>query len=131
MSTTFIGGFSARHIPSLFIATTFTLGGLLPFWDPARAMREYGFPGHVADARAARSPFAAYGSRTTMIGVLMWACYARRDLVFLDTILSSLLVAGVADGYLCWREGVPGRGVFRFACSVALGGWGLLGLTSG
>lgn len=44
--------------------------------------------------------------------------------------MALLFWAGVADGYLCWKEGVPGRALFRFSASLVVGGWGFLGLTS-
>ncbi|CAG9952196.1 unnamed protein product [Clonostachys rosea f. rosea IK726] len=129
--TTILPPFSPRHIPPLFIATAFTLGGLLPLWNPARAIREYGLPERVAESPTAHSPFAAYGSRTTIIGVVMWTLYIRREYRSLDTVMSLLLFAGGVDGYLCWKEGVPGRGWFRFLSSVVFSVWGLAGLTGG
>ncbi|KAM5349469.1 hypothetical protein ACJ41O_005974 [Fusarium nematophilum] len=128
--TTSLPSFSAWHIPPLFIATAFTLGGLLPFWNPSRAMREYGLPDRIATSQTAHTPFAIYGSRVSILGVAMWTFYLRGDFRSLDTIMGLLLGAGVADGYLCWKEGVPGRGWFRFLSSAVVGGWGLLGLSA-
>ena len=64
------------------------------------------------------------------MGVSMWIFYLRGDFKSLDTLMALLFWAGVADGYLCWKEGVPGRALFRFSASLLVGGWGLLGLTS-
>ncbi|KAH6999129.1 hypothetical protein EDB80DRAFT_60611 [Ilyonectria destructans] len=127
--TTTLPRFSPWHIPPLFIATTFTFGGMLPFWKPARAIQEFGLPDHIAKSREAHTCFAAYGSRMSMFGIAIYTFYFRGDHRSLDTILSLLVVAGAADGYLCWKEGVPGKGLFRFVSSVILGGYGYLGLT--
>jgi hypothetical protein len=129
MASLNLPAFSAWHIPPLFIATTFTLGGLLPFFNPRRAMREFGLPESLASSPAAHTPFAVYGSRMTLLGMALWTFYLRGDLRAIDTIMSLLLVAGVADGYVCWKEGVPGQGIFRFLSSIALATWGLLGVT--
>lgn len=129
--TTFIPSFSPRHIPPLFIASAFTLGGLLPFWKPDRAIREYGLPGHIATSRAAHTTFAIYGSRVTIMGALMWNFYLRGDFGALDTCMAVLFWAGVADGYLCWKEGAVGSAWFRLLSSVAVSSWGLFGMTSG
>ncbi|KAH7160666.1 hypothetical protein EDB81DRAFT_782735 [Dactylonectria macrodidyma] len=122
--------FSPWHIPPLFIATAFTFGGLLPFWNPSRAIREYGLPDRIATSRDAHTCFAIYGSRTSIFGVALWTFYLRGDFKALDTLMGLLVGAGAFDGYLCWKEGVPGRGLFRFLSSVVVGGWGLLGLSS-
>lgn len=121
---------SPWHIPPLFIATAFTLGGLLPLYAPRRAMLEYGLPERIAAAPAAHTPFAIYGSRTTILGVALWIFYLRGQLREVDTLLGLLVGAGAVDGYLCWKEGVPGQGVFRFVSGLLVGGWGLFGLSS-
>jgi hypothetical protein len=128
--TTSIPPFSPRHIPPLFIASAFTVGGLLPFFRPERAIREYGLPGHIATSRAAHTAFSVYGSRVTIMGALMWNFYLRGNLGALDSCMAVLFWAGVADGYLCWKEGAVGTALFRFLSSVAVSSWGLLGMTS-
>lgn len=60
----------------------------------------------------------------------MWLFYLQRNLAAVDTVLSLMLYVGCVDGYGCWKEGVPGRGVFRFCAGVVVGGWGMLGITS-
>ena len=127
---TLIQSFSPRHIPPLFIASAFTLGGLLPFWKPARAIREYGLPERIATSPTAHTAFAIYGSRVTIFGVTMWTFYFHGDFRALDTCMAMLFWAGVADGYLCWREGATGSAWFRFLSGVVVSSWGLLGMTS-
>ncbi|KAF4470252.1 efflux pump antibiotic resistance [Fusarium albosuccineum] len=129
--TTALSNFSPLHIPPLVIATGFTLGGgLLPLWNSSRAMREYGLPERFVASKQAHTPFILYGNRTSIIGAALWIFYFRQDYRSVDTIMSLLFWAGAADGYLCWKEGVPGRALFRFTSSLFVAGWGLLGLTS-
>lgn len=64
------------------------------------------------------------------MGVSMWIFYLRGELKTLDTLMALLFWAGVSDGYLCWKEGVPGKALFRFFSGLVVGGWGFLGLTS-
>ena len=33
-----------------------------------------------------------------------------------DIILACIGTTGILDGWLCWKVGVPGRGVFRVTC---------------
>lgn len=128
--TTTLPSFTPWHIPPLFIATTFTLGGMLPFWKPARAIREFGLPDHIAASPEAHTCFAVYGSRMSMFGIAIYTFYLRGDFRSLDTILALLVVAGSVDAYLCWKEGAPGTALFRFVSGLVLGGYGYLGLTS-
>ncbi|KPM43183.1 hypothetical protein AK830_g3368 [Neonectria ditissima] len=128
--TTTLPPFTAWHIPPLFVATTFTFGGMLPFWKPARAIREFGLPERIATSPEAHTCFAVYGSRMSMFGIAIYTFYLRGDFRSLDTILTLLAVAGSVDGYLCWKEGVPGIALFRVVSGLLLGGYGYFGLTS-
>lgn len=40
-------------------------------------------------------------------------------------------IVGLADGYVCWQEGVPGRAVFRLASGLVIAAWGWFGMTAG
>ncbi|KAG8671750.1 hypothetical protein FPOAC2_05108 [Fusarium poae] len=130
MASGLFSDFSPWHIPAVFIATAFTFGGLLPFVSPARAIREYGLPERVANSQHAHTAFAIYGSRVTAYGILLWLCYLRRQYEMVDTLLSFLLLWGVADLYVCLKAGAPGTAAWRFASSVLLGGWGYVGSTA-
>ncbi|KAI9152317.1 hypothetical protein HJFPF1_09547 [Paramyrothecium foliicola] len=128
--TTFIRPtFSPWHIPPLFIATTFTFGGILPFYRPARAIQEFGLPAHIVASREAHSTFAIYGSRMSMLGLLIYSSYFRSDFKTLDTILQLLVIAGTADGWICWKEGATQKAIGRFLAGVAFGVYGFFGLT--
>ena len=122
--------FSPRHIPALLIGTTFTFGGALPFFNAARAIKEFGLPPRIAQSPTAHPVMAAYGARCMAIGIAIHALYAQRMLRAVDTILACVGITAVADLWVCWREGVPERGLFRATCALLLGGWGLMGMTS-
>lgn len=121
-----------RHIPALFIAFTQTIGGFWPIIGPTRtAMREFGFPAHVADSREAQTAFIAGASRISVIGILMLTLYAQKKYEDLDAVMVVLgLVGGVVDGYvLCMRERVVRWGLVRAACGIGIAAWGGLGMT--
>lgn len=101
----------------------------MPLWNPAGAIRAFGLSERFATSAEAQACFTVYGSRMTMIGVAMWIFYLRGDFEAVNTILA--LVGGycsAVDAYICWREGIPGKAVFRGTAGLLVGGWGMLGL---
>jgi hypothetical protein len=72
----------------------------------------------------------ASSGHATALGLALTMFYAQGKQVDFDTILPLLCYVGLVNGYVCWREGVPGRGVFRAISGVVIGAWGLFGLTS-
>ncbi|KAF8151991.1 hypothetical protein K438DRAFT_381819 [Mycena galopus ATCC 62051] len=119
-----------RHIPPLFVATALTFGGLLPFFNSAYAIREFGLPDHVAISSPAQSVMILSSGRGTAIGLALFAFYFQRKYAAFDTVLATCFYVGLVDGYVCWLEGVPGKALFRFGSGVLIAGWGFLGLTS-
>ncbi|KAL0567218.1 hypothetical protein V5O48_014776 [Marasmius crinis-equi] len=123
--------FSPWHIPPLFIATTTTFGGLWPFFNARAATLEFGLPPRVANSPEAQSVMICCSGRTTVIGALIFAFYSQRKLEAVDTVLAVMGVwIGITDGYVCWKEGVPGRGLFRATCGFLIGAYGLVGWTA-
>lgn len=123
--------FALRHIPALFIATTTTFGGMWPLFDARGAMLEFGFPARIANTPAC-APVMVMGTvRTSIIGMLLYIFYARNQLDVVDTILAVTgAYAGVIDSYLVWREGKPGKAVFRLVSSLLISAWGIAGWTT-
>jgi hypothetical protein len=116
--------FAWRHIVPLFVASATTFGGLWPFWAPRDAMLEFGLPARIAD-----SPTSA---RTTALGLLMLIFYQQRKLAEVDVVMSVMgAYLGVVDGYVCWKEGMPNKAVFRCVSSMVIAGCGMVGLTEG
>ncbi|KAJ6537701.1 hypothetical protein B0H19DRAFT_1003421 [Mycena capillaripes] len=126
-----IGNFALRHIPALFIATTTTFGGLIPFFSAERAMLEFGLPPRIASSPPAQAVMITSSTRITAIGLLLFTFYFQNKLEAVDTVLVTLGYIGLSDAYVCWREGVPKRGLVRVASGMAFAVWGWLGMTAG
>jgi hypothetical protein len=125
-----MASFSLFHIPPLLIATSLTIGGMMPFWNPEGAIRAFGLPDRIAVSKPAQSCFTVYSSRATVHGAAIWILYLRGNLSAVDTLLSVLIYATAIDGYVCWKEGVRGSAVFRMTAGFIVSGWGLFNLTS-
>lgn len=94
-------------------------------------MLKFGLPERIASSPEAQSVFMVYSSRTTIMGVMLYTFWLKRMYSAMDIILICLGWAGVADGYVCWKEGVPGTGVFRLVSGLVLAGLGAAGITEG
>jgi len=51
---TMSASFSLYHIPTLFVATATTFGGLIPFFNAEDAIREFGLPERIAISKPAQ-----------------------------------------------------------------------------
>ncbi|KAK1236108.1 hypothetical protein PQX77_000652 [Marasmius sp. AFHP31] len=124
--------FSLRHIPALFVASTTTFGGFWPLFNAKAAILDFGLPPRVAKSPEAQSVMKCCSARTTVLGTLIFIFYAQNRLDAVDIVLGAMGVwVGLVDGYVCWMEGVPGKAVFRGTAGMAIGMWGLAGLTAG
>ena len=72
-----------------------------------------------------------YSSRMTLLGLALYTFYFRRMYSAMNVIMVCLGWAGIVDGYVCWMEGVAGRGVFRLSASMLLAALGAMGFTDG
>ncbi|EPS36826.1 hypothetical protein H072_9685 [Dactylellina haptotyla CBS 200.50] len=122
--------FSPRHIPALFLGSTLTFGGAIPFFNAPYAMKEFGLPPHVVNSRAAQDAFMVSAIRTVALGLSLYTLYARRMYQAVDIVLGCIGTTALLDGWVCWRVGVPGRGVFRATCGAMVAVWGWMGMTS-
>ncbi|KAI3337487.1 hypothetical protein HD806DRAFT_41940 [Xylariaceae sp. AK1471] len=125
--------FRLRHIPALLIASTTTFGGMWPLLFSARsAMLEFGLPERIANTAVAAPVFVVGNARTTVIGLLTFLFYSRRQLDVVDTIMAVTgLYCGLVDSYVVWREGNPSYAVFRLISSGLISAWGVMGMTAG
>lgn len=122
--------FTILHIPPLFVAAAITFGGLIPFFNPEYALLEFGLPKRVAASKPAQSVMIASSARGTAIGLALFAFYFRRQYEEFDLVLAILgAYVGLADGYVCMREDVLGKAVFRTGSGLAIAVWGWFGLT--
>ncbi|EEQ30555.1 hypothetical protein McanMca71_000741 [Microsporum canis] len=122
--------FTAWHIPPLFVATATTFGGLMPFWNAAHAIGEFGLPNRIAISKEAQAVMITASGRTSALGLALFAFYSQGKFREVDTIMMILAYVGLVDGYVCWREGVPGRAIFRATSGLLIAAWGWFGMTS-
>lgn len=122
--------FALLHIPPLLVATALTFGGLMPFFNAEYAILEFGLPSRVAISKPAQSIMIVSSARITAIGMALFTFYLQGHLEAVDTILFILGYVGLVDGYVCWREDVPRKAVFRTLSGVAIAAWGWFGLTA-
>ncbi|KAJ7500980.1 hypothetical protein B0H11DRAFT_2374948 [Mycena galericulata] len=123
--------FSVRHIPALVVATGLTFGGLIPFFNAEYACQAFGLPQRIAASKPAQSVMILSTARGTTIGLAIFVFYAQGNMVVVDTLLTLLAYVGAVDGYVCWKEGVPGKAVFRASCATFFAAWGALRMTQG
>ncbi|KAL4928021.1 DUF4267 domain-containing protein [Aspergillus undulatus] len=100
--------FALHHIPPLFVATATTLGGLTPFFNAERAIKEFGLPEHIAVSKPAQSAWILKCGRITTLGLALWTFYAQGKLAEFDTILAIMGYVGLVDG-VCLLEGGSSR----------------------
>ncbi|KXH65714.1 hypothetical protein CSAL01_03224 [Colletotrichum salicis] len=111
-----------RQILPLFVATTTTFGGLFALFNPAGSIKAFGLPHRIASSPIAHATFSLASARTSVIGLLIYTFYVRGDFGAIDTVLlTSGLYCGIVDGYVCYKEGEPGKALFRVLSSWAVG----------
>ena len=120
-----------RHIPPLLVAIALNLGGLFLFFVPEACITESELPPSHFTISSAQIFFGAVGSRTTAFALMMWALYLQRKYAATNTILISMTYIGLADVFICWKEGSVGVAVMRGVSWLAIGGWGFFRITVG
>ena len=123
--------FALRHIPPLFVATATTFGGLLPFFNAEYAIVEFGLPQRIAVSKPVQAIMVASSARITAIGLSLFVFYFQGSFAAVDTVLAILSYVGLVDGYVCWREGVPKKAIFRLVSGLLIAAWGWFGMTTG
>jgi hypothetical protein len=71
------------------------------------------------------------GGRNIALGLAIWLLYRQGKLDAVDTVMGCVGITGLVDGWVCWNEGVIKKAWFRAVFGVFVGGWGVLGMTSG
>jgi hypothetical protein len=120
-----------RHILPLFISTSITLACIPTYFNPPSGIRAFGLPDRIATSPAAHSPWILYTSRIHAIGIMSLIFHARGDYEAVDTVMGTIGVFGLVDGWVCWKEGVLGTALWRSVVSLGVGVYGALGGTSG
>jgi len=123
---------SVRHVPTLFVAVATTFGGFMPFFNAEYAIEEFGLPKRIARVKEAQAIMVLSSARITAIGAAMFTFYFQNKFTEVDTIMIIMgAYVGAVDGYVCWREGVPKKAIFRVASGAAIALWGWFGMTAG
>jgi len=69
-------------------------------------------------------------ARISVIGTIIFSLYFRGRLQEVDTVMALLgFYIGAVDAFVCYREGMPGKALFRGVSGAVIGVWGALGLT--
>lgn len=118
-------------IPSLFVATALTFGGMLPLFNPNSAIREMRFPPRIHNSPAAHTIMTLGMGRKTVIGMALWTFYLQSKFEEVDTLLAILGgYLGAIDAWVCWKEGMFGKAWFGRLSGVVVCGLGLGGVTA-
>ncbi|KAF2849967.1 hypothetical protein T440DRAFT_121069 [Plenodomus tracheiphilus IPT5] len=123
--------FLLSHLPTLFVASALTFGGMVPLYNAEFAIREMGIPQRIASSKEAQTIMILSMGRTTTIGLALGTFYLQGKYEVVDTLL--LLLGGylgAIDAYVCWKEGVPGKAWFRGLSGVVIATCGWCGITA-
>ncbi|PVI00098.1 hypothetical protein DM02DRAFT_593351 [Periconia macrospinosa] len=124
--------FTLAHIPTLFVATATTFGGLMPFFNAQSAIEEFGLPKRIAISKEAQSVMILSSARITALGACMFAFYFSGKFSEVDTVMVIMgAYVGSVDAYVCWKEEVTGKAIFRGLSGAVIAAWGWFGLTAG
>lgn len=123
--------FPARHIFPLAIMTSITFMSFPAYFNTPYAIQElFGLPERIAKSPHAQSPFVLMTARIQAIGIMLWVFYLKGEFGAVDTVMGVLGTwVTMFDVWVCWREGVKGKALFRGISGGLVGIWGLLGLT--
>ena len=124
--------FSLRHIPALFQATAFVVGGALPYFNPRQAILAFGLPEQIASSPPAQLYSTVDGSRVITLGVLLWLFYLQGNLAAVDTILICIgSILGGLTGWINYKDGSMNMAIAHAVAGVFYTGWGWFGMTEG
>jgi hypothetical protein len=125
------GNFALNHIPALYIATALTFGGMVPIFNGKLAISGMGFPQRMYDSKEAQSMMTLGMGRTTVIGLALYTYYFQNKFVEVDTLLFILgAYLGAIDAYVCVKEGVPSKALFRGSSGAVIAVIGWFGTTA-
>jgi hypothetical protein len=104
---------------------------MLPIFYLQAAIREMGFPPRIHTSKETQAIMTLGMVRTTTIGLALWNFYAQGKFEAVDTLLVILGAwFGAVDACVCWKEGVPGKAMFRRCSGALIAGMGLWGITA-
>ena len=94
-------------------------------------MLSFGLPAHIADIHATWPVWIIGQAHTTVIGMLIFIFYFRRQLDVVDIILGvSSAYAALVDSCVIYSQGEVAQAVVRLVLTGSFAAWGLTGMTS-
>ncbi|TKX25760.1 hypothetical protein C1H76_1906 [Elsinoe australis] len=123
--------FQPRHFPALLLATTLALGGTMPLFNGERAIQEFGLPQRIAISKPAQTVMTTSSARVSAVGLSIWAMYFNGHYQAIDIVMASLGYVGIIDCWVCWKEGVTGKAIFRVLAGSFISVLGFLKTTGG
>ena len=125
--------FSLYHIPAFITSLTSMSGSPWSLLSPSSSLSEFGFLPAISNSRAAQPVMVVAQTRGAILGVLTAIFYLRGQYADVDLIMAIYGgYSGVVDGWVMYKEGRPGKGLFRLVASwcimaAGLGGWTVKG----
>ncbi len=121
-----------RHLFPLFTMTSVTLMSFPAYFNTPFAMHNlFGLPQRIATSPTASSPFILMTARIQAIGIMMCVFYAKGEYAAVDTVMAILGTWVTAvDVWICLKEGVRDKAVFRGVMGGLVGLCGWMGLTA-
>lgn len=124
--------FSLRHIPVLFQATAFVVGGALTYVNPRQAILAFGLPEHIAILPPVQLYSTIDGSRCITLGALLGLFYLQGNLAAADTVLMCCgAIQGSLTGWINWKDGSTTMAIAHLVAGVFYSWWGWYGMTEG
>jgi hypothetical protein len=96
--------FRLLHVPPRLVATAFTFGSKMPFWNADGVIREFALLERIAVSQPAHVCFIISGVQISALEMAMWIFYLQGKLTAMDTILILMGYAGVG-GWVCLLAG--------------------------
>jgi hypothetical protein len=122
-------GLPMTHILPVFLGTSVSVACIPAYFNAPYAIRLFGLPERIATSPAAVSPWMLYSARIQSLAMMILVFYARGDYAAVDTTMAFIGCFGIADVYVCLKEGVPGKAWERGIWSFVVGLYGLAGVT--
>jgi len=121
-----------RHIFPVLIMTAISISCFPAYFNTPYAIHElFGLPKHIANSPAAQSPFILMTGRVHAISFMLWAFYLKGNYEAVDTVMAIFGTWVTAiDVWICMREGVKSKALFRGVLGGLVGLWGLCGMTA-
>ncbi|KAG8630073.1 hypothetical protein KVT40_001692 [Elsinoe batatas] len=131
MSTLGFSHYQHRQLPALLLATTITIGGTMPLFNPERAILTFGLPQRIASTRETWPVMTSGSARVTAMGLGIWGMYLAGHTKAIDVFMSSFIYIGLVDGWVCYQEGVTNKAIFRLLSSATVSLLGFFKVTGG